>query len=281
MNYPRKWSLPKGERIVLSVGLAFEAFEQQSQYSHIAAGKKDPFSLSYGDYGWKSGAWRLFDLLAEFDVRGSMSCNGFAAERHPQVVQAAAKAGYEINGHGWANDVSMTKDAAETEREEIRRCTRILEQVSGTRPVGWTSPGNSGTDNTLDLLAAEGYVWNGDDASEDLPFRKATKNGDIVIMPRANLPQNDLIMWVFQKNPPEVIWSGFKATFDQLYAEGRKGSPKWIEITLHCHVAGRPTLIPTIRQCLAYAKQQEGVWFARKRDIAEWLLEYEGGKTPR
>ena len=47
-------------------------------------------------------------------------------------------------------------------------------------------------------------------------------------------------------------------------------------MTLHCHMAGRPTLVPTIRQCIAYAQRYEGVWYARKRDIAEWALEREG-----
>ena len=92
---------------------------------------------------------------------------------------------------------------------------------------------------------------------------------------RTNIPHNDLIMWTMAKNPPGVIWDSFKDTFDQLYEEGRRGSPKWTEITLHFHMAGRPTLIPTIRKCLEYAKQHEGVWFPRKRDIAEWTLEHE------
>jgi hypothetical protein len=37
-------------------------------------------------------------------------------------------------------------------------------------------------------------------------------------------------------------------------------------------MAGRPTLIPTLRKCIDYARQHEAVWFARKRDIAEWAL---------
>jgi allantoinase len=40
-------------------------------------------------------------------------------------------------------------------------------------------------------------------------------------------------------------------------------------------MAGRPTLIPTVRKCIAYARKHKGVWFARKRDIAEWALKHE------
>jgi hypothetical protein len=68
------------------------------------------------------------------------------------------------------------------------------------------------------------------------------------------------------------MWHGFQATFDQLYEEGRGGSPKWIEMTLHCHMAGRPTLIPVLKRCFDYARRHDDVWYARKRDIAEWAL---------
>jgi hypothetical protein len=98
----------------------------------------------------------------------------------------------------------------------------------------------------------------------------------MVVMPRVNIPHNDLIMWMRPHNPPSIMLDGFKETFDQLYTEGQAGSPKWIEMTLHCHMAGRPTLVPTIRQCIAYARRHEGVWYARKRDIAEWTLERAG-----
>jgi hypothetical protein len=31
-----------------------------------------------------------------------------------------------------------------------------------------------------------------------------------------------------------------------------------------------------IRQCIDHAKSHDGVWFARRRDIAEWCLKHEG-----
>lgn len=258
----------------MSIGLAFETFQSQSQYSHAAEkGKVNHFSISYADYGWKSGVWRLLD---DVGLKASMSTNGLAAERQPGAVRAVAGAGHEIVGHGWVNDILMKDDDPEGELAEIRRCTRALTEAAGMLPVGWTSPGSMGSKNTLAFLRAEGYFWNGDDASDDLPFIRDTERGPMVVMPRLNIPQNDLIMWMRPNNPPSIMRDGFKETFDQLYAEGQAGSPKWIEMTLHYHMAGRPTLIPTIRQCIEYAKRHEGVWYARKRDIAEWALEREG-----
>lgn len=274
---PREWSWPNGAKIAISIGLALEEFNLQSQYRQEGPpGKVNHFSLSYGDYGRKAGIWRLLDLLDDLGVKGNMSTNGLAAERYPDVVRAVADAGNEINGHGWVNDVLMEDADPEVEREEIRRCTRALCEASGgVRPVGWTSPGSTGSKNTYDILVEEGYLWNGDDASDDLPYLRQTRKGPIVILPRTNIPHNDLIMWVAGRNPPGIIWDGFKDTFDELYWEGQGGYPKWTELTLHSHMAGRPTMIPTIRKCIRYAKEHDGVWFATRRDIARWALERE------
>lgn len=275
-RYPRQWEWPDQARIAVSVNMAFEAFLYASQVTlEKTANKVDHFSISYADYGAKAGAFRILDLLDEFGIKASMSTNGLAAERFPEIVRMVADAGHEINGHAWANDQVMKDDDPQAELAEIRRCTEILEKTAGVRPVGWTSPGSAGSANTLAFLKAEGYLWNGDDASDDLPFLKDTPNGPLVIMPRTNIFHNDYALWIMGKNPPGVIWDGFKDTFGELYTEGTKGSPKWTEITLHFHMAGRPTLIPTIRKCLAHAKAHDGVWFARKCDIAQWAMKRE------
>jgi len=95
-RYPRPWVWPGNANIAMSIGFAFEAFRYHSQYSHSAEkGKVDLFSLSYADYGWKSGVWRLLDLLDDVGLKASMSTNGLAAERHPEAVRTAAEAGHE------------------------------------------------------------------------------------------------------------------------------------------------------------------------------------------
>jgi peptidoglycan/xylan/chitin deacetylase (PgdA/CDA1 family) len=266
----------------MSVGLAFEAFTYRSQFNTLggaarAGNNPSPLSLSYAEYGWKAGVWRLMETLDRYGLRANMSVSAQAAEQHPNVIAAVIKAGHEINGHGWVNDVHPHDN--EEEEADIRRCTAVLTQVAGMPPVGWTGPGSAGSQHTLSILKELGYLWNGDDASDDLPFLRATDQGPMVIMPRTNIPQNDLAMWLGPRNPPSIIWEGFKNTFDQLYSEGEAGAPKWMEVTLHCHIGGRPTLQPVIRQCFEYAKQHDGVWFARRRDVAAWALEHE--QAPR
>ncbi len=202
--------------------------------------------------------------------------NGLAAERNPDTLRTFAQDGHEVLGHGWANDVFAKDATPEQERAEIARCTAKLTEVTGgIRPVGWTSPGSSGSEHTNELLAEQGYIWVGDDASDDLPFIQKTKSGPFVTLPRTNVFTNDITSWIFPANPPSVLLENFKETFDQLYSEGEAGSPKWLSMTLHAHMAGRPTLSGTIRRCLDYVRKHDGVFYARSRDVAEWALKRE------
>jgi hypothetical protein len=92
-----------GAKIAVSINMAFEAFLRHSQVTLEKTDNKiDHFSLTYTEYGAKSGAWRLLDLLDVPQLKGSVSTNGLAALRHPNVVRAFADAGHEIVGHAWA-----------------------------------------------------------------------------------------------------------------------------------------------------------------------------------
>lgn len=276
LHYPREWSWPGGAKICVSLNLALESFVRASQLTlEKTSNKVDHFSLTYAEYAYKAGVWRLMDLMDELKIKASCSTNGLTGERHPDIVRKLADYGVDIVGHAWAQDVMAKDDDPETERSEIRKVTEVLSKAAGKRPIGWVSQGSAMSANTLDLLKQEGYLWSGDDMSDDIPFLKETQHGPMVILPRVNLPHNDLWMWATTRTPPDFMWLNWKATFDQLYMEGEAGYPKWAEITMHAHMGARPTLIPVARQMLKYAKKHKGVWFATRNQIAEWTMKHE------
>lgn len=269
----RRWSWPGQERIGFSIGLAFEAFEHQSQYrTRDTPGQINPLSLSYAEYGAKVGGWRLLDLLDEYGIKSHISTNGLAAERHPEFLAVAVQEGHEIVGHGWVNDRMFSSEDAEAELNDIKRTTEQIIRATGVPPMGWASPGASPTANTFRLLSDAGYVWCGDDASDDVPFVRDVGGKSFVVLPQTNAQHNDMQIFLGPRNPPSIIWEGFKESFDQLYREGCEGVPGWVEIILHCHIGGRPILNGTIRKCLDYVKDHEQVWCTTRNQIARWTL---------
>lgn len=272
LRRPRTVKWPGDAAIAVTISVAFEAFELHSQYrQEFRPGVVDHFSLSFGEYGARVGAWRLLDLFAEERVPVGFSVSGLAAQRYPEVLAAIVKDGHEVVGHGWANDLVMGGEP-EAERAVVRRTLDAIEEAAGIRPDGWSGPGNQGSPDTQRVLAEEGLLWTGDDASDDLPFVVDVEDRPLVVLPKTNIASNDLVQWMMPANPPSVFLTGFTDTFDTQYAEGAAGSPGWAEIVVHCHMGGRPAFIPALRAAIDHVRQHSDVWWTRKGDIADWTL---------
>ena len=69
----------------VTLNMALESFVRASQVTlEKTTNKVDHFSLTYADYAYKAGAWRLIDLMDELKIKGSVSTNGLTGERHPK-----------------------------------------------------------------------------------------------------------------------------------------------------------------------------------------------------
>jgi chitin deacetylase len=66
----------------------------------------------------------------------------------------------------------------------------------------------------------------------------------------------------------DQFFSYLKDSFDTLYAEGAEGQAKMFSIGLHCRLIGRPGKVAGLKRFLDYAAGHDGVWFARRIDIA-------------
>lgn len=271
----RRVTWPGGAAVASTIGVALEAFINQSQYRLSGKpGERNEFSLSYGEYGVKAGVWRILEMLDKHGLPGNFSISGLLAEQHPEVVRAVVQAGHDVVGHGWANDLFLLGATEAEERKMIRDTLDSIERACGVRPVGWASPANSSNENTEAILAEEGILWTGDDASDDLPYvEHAGTPREIVILPKVNLAANDLIHWILPTNSASVFLEGFEDTFSTIYQEGLAGRPQWSDIVLHCHMAGRPVFMPTLERVFGFLSQQESVWHTTKTDLAAWIRE--------
>jgi chitin deacetylase len=68
-------------------------------------------------------------------------------------------------------------------------------------------------------------------------------------------------------NAGEQFETYLRDSFDCLYAEGAT-RPKMMSVGLHARLVGRPGRIMALRRFLDYAMGHDGVWVARRVDIA-------------
>ena len=89
------------------------------------------------EYGSRAGVWRL---LREFEKRRlplTVFGVGMALQRAPDVCAAFVELGHEIACHGWRWINYQAVDEA-TERQHMRLGLQAIEQLTGTRPLGWS-----------------------------------------------------------------------------------------------------------------------------------------------
>ncbi len=136
--------------------------------------------------------------------------------------------------------------------------------------------------NTVRLAAEAGFDYVSDDYSDDLPYWRRIGGRDQLMIPYT-LDANDMRFATPQGfNSGDQFEAYLRDSFDCLYAEGLAGAPKMMSVGLHCRLAGRPGRVMALRRFLDHARRHEGVWFARRIEIAEhWARTHPPQDRPR
>lgn len=105
---------------------------------------------------------RLLDILDEHDVIGTFFIQGMVAEKFPNLVRSIADAGHELACHSHSHRMLYNLTEAQF-RAELHRSMAALEDVSGTKVIGFRAPTFSVRDDILDWYCAalreEGVVY--------------------------------------------------------------------------------------------------------------------------
>ena len=226
------------------------------------------------EYGSRAGVWRI---LREFEQRGlplTVFGVSMALQRYPELVQACQQLGHEIACHGW-RWIHYQNLPEEVEREHLARGMEILTKLMGERPLGWYTGRDS--PNTRRLVADfGGFEYDADYYGDALPFWMDVKKTDGSVVPQLIVPYtldcNDMRFALPQGySHADPFFQYLKDTFDALYAEGDPAglnAPKMMSVGMHCRLLGRPGRITALQRFLDHIAQFEGVWVARRIDIA-------------
>lgn len=104
---------------------------------------------------------RLLDLFAEHEVKSTFFTLAWVAQRCPNLITRIVADGHELASHGVAHKrlTSMTEQEA---KEDIETSKAILEDLAGTRLVGYRAPSFSVNENNqwvYQLLVDAGFEY--------------------------------------------------------------------------------------------------------------------------
>jgi peptidoglycan/xylan/chitin deacetylase (PgdA/CDA1 family) len=227
-------------------------------------------NFTWREYGQRVGIWRLIDLFDEMGIAASCTTNAVTFERRSAMTDAVIERGWELLAHNFEQGELLTNFAHDevAERDVILRSIAMYEKHVGRRPVGWLSSSLRGTLNTAAILADQGFKFYCDLMNDDQPYIIRTQHGPIVGVPYSNVI-NDFTMVTRQALSTDAMRDQLIEEFDVLYAEGAK-TARIMNVGLHPHVTGRAHRIRAIREFIAHAQKHEGVWWARREEIADW-----------
>lgn len=268
---PNRLVWPNNARLAVLVTVMFESWSEGKAppYSPMTTalkpGTTDLLGVSWSEYGGKTGIWRFMRLFDEFQIHATVCASGNAVERYPEAAQELHKKGHELAGHSYTQDLILPYLEAVEEKEVIRKCARIIKDVTGKNPVGWFSPVAAPTKQTAGFLVEEGFLWHGDYNDTDLPYAVRTPKGTLVAIPHSDFTDNRVL-----RGSPRDFYQVYKDTFDFLYETEPSGM---LNLTVHAHFGGRPLMSAMLAEILRYMKGFPGVWFARHDEIARWVLD--------
>jgi peptidoglycan/xylan/chitin deacetylase (PgdA/CDA1 family) len=197
---------PDGARLAVSVSVQFEAGGQPISGASgpitepILDGFPDLGQNTFYEYGAREGVPRILDLLDQHQIKMTSFMIGDAVRRHPQVAAEIVRRGHEAGAHGrrWQRQYHLSRPQ---ETEWIADTVQAIEQVTGTRPVGynsyWIRPGV----NTLEILQELGFTYHIDDLSADEPFLQLINGQPFAAVPYT-VHLNDIASFDFPRLQP-------------------------------------------------------------------------------
>jgi peptidoglycan/xylan/chitin deacetylase (PgdA/CDA1 family) len=256
---------PGGRRMAVLLSFDFQGGEDIRPDKN---GNINHEEWTQAEYGPRTGIWRILRILDECEVKATFLTCGGIAERYPEQVKAIVQKGHEIAGHGYHHEVARDL-SREQEREVIQKTTAMIEKRTGKRPVGWRSCTQSA--NSLELLMEQGYRWNSNSFSYDLPFLWEHDNRVLAELPRQPFGDGRTYGHRDSGNPNEtlVIWKGM---FDELYEESKLG-PTFCPFQFHPYISSRPGRARALKEMIQYMRKHDGIWFALGSEVADLALQ--------
>ena len=262
---------PDGRRVAIYIGVNHEVFHfGEGLGATLAPSQTEPDVMNYAwrDYGNRVGAWRMFDLFDELDLKATALVNAELVERCPRLVEACRDRGDEIAAHGMTNAEAQGAMDETAERAMIERTTQALASM-GARPRGWLGPWISQSEHTPDLLAEAGYDYLLDWAHDDQPVWFQTRSRPILSVPYSQ-EINNIPAIVARQQEAEGFATMIERAVEQLLIDGRK-HPVALGIALHPYVMGQAHRLPALREVLNRLREKtdEGIWWTTAGQIAE------------
>ena len=220
-------------------------------------------------YGPRVGIWRLLDLLARHDIRGSFFVPAVVAETFPELLPAFVERGHEVGLHGFFHEiVAHTSDAEFS--AALDASLALFQRQVGLTPKGFRSPAWEMTPHMMAELHARG-MYDSSLSGFDNPYTL----GGVVEVP-VQWAIDDAVYFKFLGGgvdhwPPSAsrpVLETWTDEWETLHAEGGL-----FMLTVHDWISGRAHRIRLLDTLLSTVTRTSGAWIATVGEVAAYHAE--------
>ena len=222
-------------------------------------------NFSWVEYGMRCGMPRMLDMFARKALPCSAFLNAQVADVYPTLMDAVVGAGWELVGHGW---FQQSLKQADDEADVIRRCLDRLEKAGGTRPRAWLGPGLGQSEDTPDILKAEGVEFLHDWVLDDLPTWMKTKHGPLMALPYS-FELNDVPVYAIQNGSTDEYLKRVEATL-AVFEREMQSQPRVMTLALHPHIIGVAHIAHHFEAALDLLLARDDTIFMTSSGIGDW-----------
>lgn len=224
----------------------------------------DVVGYSHRDHSNRVSHWRMADVMSKHGFPGSVSLSVALCQHHPEVVDDAARRGWEFFSHGIYNTRYAYGMSPDQERAIIRDSIDTVRAATGQRIRGWLAPALTHTPNTLDLIAEAGLDYTCDLYHDDRVQEVKVASGRLASIPYSLEVNDHYGFFVYNMSPREYA-DTLIHQYERLAAE--PGSVMCIP--LHAYLIGQPHRIGPFERVLEHIAADGRAWIARAGEIVD------------
>ncbi|KAF2875260.1 glucose 1-dehydrogenase [Massariosphaeria phaeospora] len=138
-----------GKRVLCCYGIDIDAV---SGWLNTRDGSPaNPTDVSRGIFGATVGIDRLLKLWDKYNIKATWFAPAHSVESFPSQIKKIIDKGHEIGLHGYTHELVSTL-SEEQQRDVLAKSIKVLTEVTGKKPRGWTAPAWSTSNETVKLL---------------------------------------------------------------------------------------------------------------------------------
>ena len=264
------WPNNKKLALWVNVPLQFFPLNQKGEPFKIAGGMTMPYPdlrhYSLRDYGNRVGIFRVLKALDKYNVVPTFAMNTELAKRTPYLVNMIKERKNEVICHGMHMDaLHYGGQDLQLETQLVQDSLSQLRELTDQEITGWISPGRNESENTPDLLSANGIRYFCDWVNDDMPYQFHTQHENLWAMPLSNELDDTFIM-LNNLHSEDSYAEQIIDACDFLLKEANEHGGRILSLNIHPWMLGQPHRIGALERVLEYITSQE-VYTASASDL--------------